>query len=115
MKMIKIRLERWEKALVMQVLEQDEALRGNLDFKASNGWALRSVGSPDFNSNITKTLQIFIRGEQEHRDMNIAVKYFDSNARRDKYHKNIVQLFTEYNNRDQAEPKESEENIFVLR
>jgi hypothetical protein len=107
-----IRLERWERALVMQVLEQDEELREKLDFKASNGWRIWSFSQgPGFSSAET---HIFIRGEDESRDSDVVVKYFNSNAERDEYHKNIVQLFKEYNNRDKAE-KSEENNIFVLR
>ena len=95
--MIKIRLEKWEKAIVMQVLEMDESLRG-MDIIYDNGeFSIASEISPELDC-----LQgyVYVRGNDETCDFEVKYTVFSNNEKRDECYNKIVKLFNDYNNID---------------
>jgi hypothetical protein len=106
--MIKIKLEKWERAIIMQILEQDDGLRDKNEIYSNGDMLLKSVGAPE----ITNTI-IFIRGKSTSEDYRASRAVFDTNEARDKHYDRIVKLFEDYNNREKKE-KLSENNIFIL-
>ena len=110
--MLKIILEKWEKAVVMQVLEQSKDISNELHlnsfFVKDLGIALKSEGSPDLMND-----GVYIRGDNNLSDFDVVSITFGSNVERDKYYNKVVVLFNAFNNRKKTE-KTSENNIFVM-
>lgn len=80
---IKLRLVKFEKAIAIQVLEQD--LRYLSDgprpsFEASNGFSIRSDEGPDV---CVDTL--YLRGDDRSMDLDVETRHFVSNSERDAY------------------------------
>lgn len=104
---IKIRFEKWDRAVVMQVLEQNINLNSFNNF--SNGdMSIKSQNHPTLDDNI-----VFVRGASKSQDNVIDIKRFSTNEYRDIYYDRVVKLFNDFNDRYKPEPKE-ESNIFVL-
>lgn len=108
--MLKIRLEKWERAVVMQVLEQSIAITEELREKEfSNGeMVLSSEICPEFSCS-----SIFVRGSDSSSDFDVCVEDFDSNQNRDEYYYKIVNLFSDFNNR-KKDCVDEDSNIFIL-
>jgi hypothetical protein len=108
--MIKIRLEKWERTIEMQVLEQSEDLRGREYIYSNKYGRICSVGLPSLGWGFT--VDIYIRGKHRDEDFKVAHAVFESNKQRDKYYDQILKVFDGYNNR---EKKEEEGTIFILK
>lgn len=81
---LKIRFVKFEKALAMQVLEQDESLRGNnitLGYTCTEtGLDILSYMNPHLDNDT-----LFIRGEEPLNDHEVTTIHFSSNKERDEY------------------------------
>lgn len=107
--MIKIRLEKWENSLVMQVLDQDNTTE--FTFKASNGWQFLSREYPYIRLD---ERVLFVRGESAIQDKSIIVQEFDDNIQRDVIYEELLVLFKEYADRDKLKSNMEGPNIFTL-
>ena len=108
--MIKIRLEKWERAVVMQVLEMDDELRNKEVIFDNGDMVIASSACPS----IASCGIFYVRGNKKNDDFHISIGSFDNNKERDKYYNEVVQLFKDYNNREKEEEK-TEQNIFILK
>lgn len=108
--MIKIRLEKWEKTIVMQVLEMDEELRGVGEIFDNGDMTLESNMSVSI-SNCIDT--VYIRGDLRSKDWTVSSRWFETYTDRDEYYNRVVRLFDDYNNRGK-EPRKKQDNIFLL-
>lgn len=110
--MIKIRLEKWARAIVFQVLSMDEDLRnkkGNNGLIFDNGnLYLRSIEEPEIDCD-----GIFLWGDNYDGDFQICYMIFVNNKSRDEFYDRILKLFKDYNDR-KNEINSHEENIFIL-
>lgn len=90
---LKIRLEKWQRSIVMQVLEQKKKLRGkNIIFK-NKIMIIRSVNMPSLND-FENTL--FIRGFDDAYDLEVITKRFKNNNLCDDFYNKIIQLLKDY-------------------
>ena len=87
--MIKIRLEKWEKAIVMQVLEMEEALREKKEIHEFNGFLLCSY---DYPSLTDEEKGICLRGFESDYDFDVSSITFDTNNERDEYYQKIIEV-----------------------
>ena len=106
---LKIRLEKWEKVLVFQVLEMDESLRGSVDFEASNGIKIASPNVP-----VVHTNSIALWGNWKTWDFIIQTVYFDSNEERDEHYDKIVAALREWEKTLTNEPVEEQEGVLTF-
>ncbi len=81
---IKFRLEKWEKALVFQVLEMDERFK-NTTWEAKNGLDIVSMLCPD----VTER-GLWLRGGSKDSDIRVASQLFVSDAERDARYDTII-------------------------
>lgn len=104
--MIKIRLERWETTVLMQVLERDEKFSTPLIFE-KDGWEMYASTHPSLGIKV-----VYLRGSDKEKDLNIAELRLRTVKAAKEYYNNIVKLFEAYNNRDKKDPVDK--NIFIL-
>jgi hypothetical protein len=85
--MIKIRLEKWERSVVMQVLEMDESLRGKetIYTKGTTTLDILSLNSPALEATC-----IYLCGDEKWRDYDVATESFKTNEERDEYFDKVV-------------------------
>jgi hypothetical protein len=103
--MIKLRIEKWEKAVVMQVLEMDERLRGHKYIYGGKLMGIKSANFPFLNDNC-----IYLRGNARDKDYDVCVQEYDSNIECDKYYDKVIQTLNEWKNSIQKTEEDS--NIF---
>lgn len=89
---LSIRIERWGRSIIYQVLHQDESLRGNCDFTASNGIRIRSRKSPEVEEE-----RLYIRGTYEASDNTIATYNLESELLAEEFRLKILQAVEEFN------------------
>ena len=77
-----VRLVMFQKALAMQVLDQDKRwLAGdNLDFRAADNFFVRSIANPHLYAD-----GVYLRGCEPNNDWNVSLQHFADNAERDVY------------------------------
>lgn len=93
--MIRIKLEKWENSVLLQVLEMNEELRGKGCIYTNNQMELLSKAHPELSP-----VGLFIRGVDKDTDHQICIKHFSNNKSRDEYYERISTLISDYNNRD---------------
>jgi len=105
--MIKFRLEKWEKAVVFQILEQDKFERGDV---YSNGEFRIVISShPAFGLGHI----IYLRGRHSSKDLNVSSAVFETNAERDAYYDKILKTFSDWKKSLGSKSIETkEQNIF---
>ena len=100
--MIKLRLEKFESAIVMQVLEIDIVSTGELQELFSNG-----------DMKIILCLSSFLYSNRvqlkTHKSDEIIIRSFENNKDRDEYYARLEKLFFDY-----SRWKTEEKNIYVL-
>ena len=105
---IKIRLEKWEKAVVMQVLEQEGIERRYCEIFNNGEMYIKLANDPEL-----LPFTVYIRGNNSCSDFKICFLDFETNEERDEYYNRVVRLFKDFNNRYKKEESE-EQNIFIL-
>lgn len=80
-KKLKIRFTKFEKALAMQILEQEGSFR---DSEHVYG------GLPELRYD-----HIYLCNEEERGDLGVSVRHFDTNAKRDEYLKTVIRWISE--------------------
>lgn len=88
---LKIKITVKDKALEMQVLEQDERLRGVGDIYDNCDLYLVSVEHPQMTRN-----ELLIRGDRIGNDDEVARRCFDSNTARDAYLTRVKKLMHDF-------------------
>jgi hypothetical protein len=120
---IKYRLEKWEKAIVFQILEMDERFRTTEDGPGdgikyvckTNDMLVRSSSYPRLEADI-----IWLRGEDKEDDLDIICRLFDTNKERDIYYSKVQAALNDWANnwegwsKEEPEAPPHEPNIFVL-
>ena len=97
MNILKVKLLRWEKALIFQVLEMDERFRAtDYDheqvFRASNGIKILSGG----NSPFLDSHDVWLRGYKTDSDLQATVLQTDSNEERDQIFNSVTLALSEW-------------------
>lgn len=99
--MIVIRLLKEDKALIMNVLEQDESLRR--ENETDNRKAIFNNGEMELVSYAYPQLcedRVYLRGTEKDMDIDTSSLVFSSIEERDQYYDMYLRLFSDYNNRD---------------
>lgn len=97
-----MRIEKWEKCLVMQILEMDERFRNDdftsaMSYISANGVHIESSSSPNIHwDDIRDFYSIHLRGYDSPDDYKIVVKYFDNNNDRDKAYDLFVEALKDW-------------------
>lgn len=116
---ITFRLEKWEKAVVFQVLDMDERFRtsGNSKIYSFHPLGVGSGSYPSLNSS-----SVFLRGYCVEDDFKVAGAQFESNAMRDAYYCDVLSSLKAWANnwegwkedapRCACAPATNEENVF---
>jgi len=109
--MLKIRLEKWEKAVVMQVLEQSKDITEELSVKGfrQGDFSLETKCNVELDS-----FTVYVRGRNSLADFDIGYLSFDNNMERDEYYNNVVALFNAFNNRKKKDKNAPEPNTFIM-
>lgn len=90
---LKIRVEKWEKAISAQILEMDERFRGlpKKKFISKKIFHVNSSTYPQFYEE-----NIYLRGDEKDRDFNIFSKGFSTNEERDAYHQRLYDALCDW-------------------
>lgn len=96
MPLLKIRIVPFERALAVQILEQDESQRRvdefNLcSFTASNGYRICSAAVPQISDNT-----LYIRGSDKSYDFSVETQMYSDNELRNQVHTNILTALQEW-------------------
>jgi hypothetical protein len=91
MSKLTVRIETWEKALAMQIQEQDFEYKQGDEFVASNGLKVRS-----FCHSALHIERVYIRGSNPQEDFKLASLDFATNKERDEYHKQLLIALEEF-------------------
>lgn len=105
----KIRLEKWEKAVVMQVLEMDEELKSREIHLAVEGMLV--IGSA-----LAPSLErewVYLRGEEGGSDYDVVSISFDTNEKRDEYFDKVVATFKAWQEVENGKEQESGDSIIL--
>ena len=90
---MKYTLERWERALVFQILEMSDVFRGfNGGIKCDNNFEIFSAAHPD----IAYDKKVYLLGKQKDKDLTISIKYFGNNQDRDRYFEEIQNALAQW-------------------
>lgn len=111
---IKFRLEKFEKALVFQVLEMREDLRGCDEYVCENGISVESSNVPDITTVDDDT--IYLQGDDVEEDLRVSVAHFESDEERDRCQERILQALSAwatYHAKD-AQPPKVAPSIFIF-
>lgn len=92
---IRFRLDKYEKALVFQVLDMREDLRGRDAYLASNGVEIKTTTHP-YLEVYDSTPHVYVRGCDSTQDAYPAGIAFSSNEKRDEYYENVIQALKEW-------------------
>lgn len=91
---LRFRLEKFEHALVFQVLEQDARFNTNSDtFNASNGCSVSSVSYPRY---YPEDGRILLRGNNACQDLAVHIAEFESNEERDEHYDKVLVALAEW-------------------
>ncbi|MGD9159641.1 MAG: hypothetical protein PVG39_14605 [Desulfobacteraceae bacterium] len=105
--MIKFRLEKWEKAVVFQILEQESFERGDI-YKNEN-FSIKVSACPE----LLDCSLVFLRGWRRAEDFLVSSAVFDTNAARDEYYDKILKAFSDWKKSMKTKSIETkEQNIF---
>ena len=117
---IKFRLEKWERAVVFQVLEMDKEFRCasrimKTDFKTDNFSVLSYENLAICNQ---RWHEIYLWGYDKDRDFNIDSVYFDDNTIRDEYYDKVIKSLKywaknyPWSDKEEVETVKADDNIF---
>jgi hypothetical protein len=103
---IKFRLEKWERAVVFQIFEQDKFEHGVV---YNNGeFIIEVLLHPEQSCNY-----IYLRGENSSEDFRVSSVQFNTNSERDAYYDEILKVFSDWKKSLETKSIETkEQNIF---
>lgn len=104
-------LNEYDKAIGFQILEQTSLFiadrKDGFDFKASNGFCVRSLCNPQLGDCV-----VCLRGYSKCDYNNVVVKYFSSNKERDAYKKKLLEALEEWSKKFPKSPKKLNSNEY---
>lgn len=105
--MIKFRLEKWEKAVVFQILEQDKFKRGEV--YSNEEFSIEVLLHPE----LPDCSSIFLRGSDSSKDLSVSSVLFNTTVGRDEYYDKIMKVFSDWKKSLETKSIETkEQNIF---
>lgn len=82
---LKMRLVTLEKAICVQILEQDERFKPGDNFTARTGMAISNFDGPELYNN-----EFYLRGKYKNYDLKPSIMGFKTNEDRDEYIKKLI-------------------------
>ena len=105
--MIKFRLEKWEKAVVFQILEQEEFECGKV--YSNEEFSIDVLAHPE----LPDCSFVYLRGSDSSKDFRVSSAVFDTNVERDEYYDKILKAFSDWKKSMETKSIETkEQNIF---